>query len=143
MTAKDIIKEALNGDEFPMTLANRVRRKGGIDNISESDAEKLVKEFKLVKPEKDAYQILKAKVEEAETWQKMRGELNETNDLFKATSGVSYHGDKEYYNRKIAECLAEIDRLKTAGYKAAKMYGEYIYQNIKSRVETVHMKEKR
>lgn len=143
MTAKDIIKEALNGDEFPMTLANRVRRKGGIDNISEGDAEKLVKEFKLVKPEKDAYQILKAKVEEAETWQRMRGELNETKDLLKATSGVSYHGGAEYYNGKIAECLAEIDRLKTAGYKAAKMYGEYIYQNIKSRVETAHMKEKR
>lgn len=128
--AKEIIVKLIASEEASYSLLKAIRNLGGIDKVTEEEATKLVKRFKLepkpVDPEKEAYAKYRALLGERDFWLDMRAEIGEAHD-FGEMCGYDNSHDVEnvnYYNAKIAavdEKLAELRPLATRHAKHLNM----------------------
>lgn len=116
MTNIEILRSELNKEEYSISLMRRVNRLGGIDGISEEDAENLVKRFDLEPKKEDleesAYYEYKRTVARLKCWLRSRAEIGEAH-LGKAWLYIS-DGDAEAVERiasEISRCIEDLKRL--------------------------------
>lgn len=127
---KKLIVELVNAEKAPYGVLKAIRQLGGIDKLTEEEAAKLVKRFKLepkpVDPEAEAYAEYRKLVESRKFWLDMRSEVGEAHG-FGEMCGYDDSHDVEkvnYYNAKIAaidEKLAELRPLATRHAKHLNM----------------------
>lgn len=128
--AKEIIVKLIASEEASYSLLKAIRQLGGIENLTETEAENLVKRFKLepktVDPEAEAYEEYRTLLASRKFWLGQRAEIGEAHD-FGEMCGYDDSHDVEkvnYYNAKIAaidEKLVELRPLATRHAKHLNM----------------------
>lgn len=123
---KELIKNLIASEEASINLLGAIRRMGGIDNLTEAEAEKLVKRFKLMPkkadPEVEAYAEYKQLQASLKFWLDLRAEIGEAHN-FGDMCGYDAKYDEENrrrYNAKIAEIEARMAEVEPLASRHAK-----------------------
>lgn len=126
MKKVELIKNLIASEEASINLLSAIRRIGGIDNLTEVEAEKLVKRFKLmpkkVDPEAEAYAEYRQLKASRKFWLGLRAEVGEAHD-FGEMCGYDDSHDVENvnrYNAKIAEIEARMAEVEPLARRHAK-----------------------
>lgn len=126
MAAKELIKNLIATEEAPIGLLNAVRRIGGIDNMVESDAERLIKRFKVEPkksdPEEVAYKEYRELQRKYNFYLSLKGEVGEAHDFgemcsYDASNDVE---NVKIYNSKLADIGKRMEELKPLASRHAK-----------------------
>ena len=123
---KNLIKKALE-NEPDLSLMLAVRRAGGIENLTDDQAEKLVRRFKLgvahsVDADEEAYMEVKRLTASIKYWTERRAEVGEAHG-FGEMCAYDPSGDAELLqkcDREIAACEMRIAELREAATRHAK-----------------------
>lgn len=123
---KELIKNLIASEEASINLLGAIRRIGGIDNLTEAEAEKLVKRFKLMPkksdPEAEAYAEYKQLQASLKFWLDQIAEIGEAH-TFGDMCGYDATHDEEnrrQYNAKIAGIKARMAEVKPLASRHAK-----------------------
>ena len=111
MTNKEIVKAAISGEEKNLKAFNWVKKAGGIENVTEEMAARIVKICRLSVP--DASE-----------------EIGEAHD-FGQMSGYDANGDERArarYEREIRELEAKLAEVASMATKAARMKGGKVWE---------------
>lgn len=131
---KNIIRQALD-NEPNICLVIDVRKAGGVDNLTEDQALRLVKRYRLneqptVDPDEAAYTEAKRLMDAIRYWEGCRAEIGEAHD-FGEMCGYDASGDAEALsrcNREIAACEARIAELSEAANRHARfIWGKNLF----------------
>ena len=124
--AKDFIIRLIQSEEVSLSVLNAIRRIGGIENLTEAEAEKLVKRFKLepkpVDPEAVAYDEYRSLQRSREFWLGLRAEIGEAHDFGEMCGYDDTHDEesRRRYNTKIEEIEARMAELKPLANRHAR-----------------------
>lgn len=124
--AKDFIIGLIQSEEASLSVLNAIRRIGGIENLTEAEAEKLVKRFKLkpksVDPEAVAYDEYRSLQRSREFWLGLRAEIGEAHDFGEMCGYDATHDEesRRRYNTKIEEIEARMAELKPLANRHAR-----------------------
>ena len=124
--AKDFIIGLIQSEEVSLSVLNAIRRIGGIENLTEAEAEKLVKRFKLepkpVDPEAVAYDEYRSLQRSREFWLGLRAEIGEAHDFGEMCGYDDTHDEesRRRYNTKIEEIEARMAELKPLANRHAR-----------------------
>lgn len=79
MTYIELIKEELNSDECNITLANRVKRAGGIEALTEEDAKRICRSLKMeiISDERRDYERMRTLFHSIENIQQANAEIGD------------------------------------------------------------------
>lgn len=126
MKKVELIKNLIASEEASINLLGAIRRIGGIDNLTEAEAEKLVKRFKLmpkkVDPEAEAYAEYKQLQVSLKFWLDLRAEIGEAHTFGDMCGYDATHDDenRRQYNAKIAEIKARMAEVEPLASRHAK-----------------------
>ena len=124
--AKDLIIRLIESEEATLSLLSAIRRIGGIDNLTEAEAERLVKRFKLepkpVDPEAVAYDEYRSLQRGREFWLDLRAEIGEAHDFGEMCGYDATHDEenRRHYNAKIEEIEARMAELRPLAARHAR-----------------------
>lgn len=126
MAAKELIKNLIATEEAPISLLNAIRRIGGIDNMLESDAERLVKRFKVEPkksdPEEVAYKEYRELQRKYDFYLSLKGEVGEAHNFGEMCSYDTANDveNVKTYNSKLADTSKRMEQLKPLASRHAK-----------------------
>lgn len=124
--AKEIIVKLIASEEASYSLLKAIRQLGGIDMLTEAEAEKLVKRFKLepktVDPEAEAYEEYRTLLASRKFWLGQRAEIGEAHNFGEMCGYDATHDEenRRRYNAKIAEIEARMAELKPLANRHAR-----------------------
>lgn len=126
MAAKELIKNLIATEEAPISLLNAIRRIGGIDRLTEAEAEKLIKRFKVepkkLDPEEVAYKEYRELQRKYNFYLSLKGEVGEAHNFgemcsYDAANDVE---NVKMYNAKLKEIGKRMEELKPLASRHAK-----------------------
>ena len=126
MKKVELIKNLIASEEASINLLGVIRRIGGIDNLTEAEAEKLVKRFKLmpkkVYPEAEAYAEYRQLQTSLKFWLDQIAEIGEAHTFGEMCGYDTAHDDenRRQYNAKIAEIKARMAEVELLASRHAK-----------------------
>ena len=126
MAAKELIKNLIAAEEASINLLSAIRRMGGIDRLTEENAEKLVKRFKVEPkksdPEEVAYKEYRELQRKYNFYLSLKGEVGEAHN-FGEMCGYDGANDVENvktYNAKLKDISKRMEQLKPLASRHAK-----------------------
>ena len=130
---KEMVIAALNAEEVSLSLKSQVRRKGGIENLTEETARTIcricrIEPEKEIGPEEEAYQEYRKNAERIRFWKQLRadlGEVNSSGDM----CGYDASGDQEAherYTREIEALEARQEEILELARKGARRHGRQL-----------------
>lgn len=133
-TYKGIVKAAISGEEKNVSAFNWVKKAGGIENVTEEMAARIVKICRLSVPdaseEETAYQKAKEYLRGIKFLKGQIAAIGEAHD-FGQMSGYDANGDERArarYEREIRELEAKLAEVASMATKAARMKGGKVWE---------------
>lgn len=129
---KEILRNAIEGEEVSITLKSRVRRLGGIDTVSEEKAEELCKKFDLVpedvSPTTAAYREWMELESSVKYLKSCRAELGEAHDFGEMCGYDDFNDTKTYgwYTAEIGKAEARMEEIRSLASEGARALGRRI-----------------
>lgn len=123
---KEIIVKLIASEEASYSLLKAIRQLGGIERLTEAEAEKLVKRFKLepktVDPEAEAYGEYRTLLASRKFWLGQRAEIGEAHNFGEMCGYDATHDEenRRRYNAKIAEIEARMAELRPLAARHAR-----------------------
>lgn len=127
---KEMVITALNAKEVSLNLQSQVRRKGGIENLTEETAKTIcticrLKPEEKPSPEEEAYQEYRKNEESIRFWNRLRADLGEAHS-FGDMCGYDASDDREAhdrYTREIETLQARQEKILDLARKGARQHG--------------------